>query len=355
MQNNLVALIMAGGSGERFWPLSTKEKPKQLIKLINPESSLLQMTVERISPLLPLSQIFIATNALQAPAVLEQLPGLPPSNIIIEPSFKDTAAAIGFASVIVSKQFPNCTMVVLASDHLIDDNQLFRKVLEKGAQIAQQEGAIVTLGITPTHPETGYGYLEIEEANKDRDSIYATAVKQFCEKPPYETALNYFNSKRYLWNSGIFIFKIEVIMDAFKRLMPSHYSILSQISTLGNEAREPSSTKLIELFNMFQKISIDFGVMEKFEKIVTIPSNFGWNDVGSFSALADIFPLNANGSVVSGTTIREIDSSENIVVSTTGKRVSIVGASNLIIVESENELLICSKEEAQKIKELSKN
>lgn len=358
-RENLVVLIMAGGSGERFWPLSTKERPKQLLRLVDPYKSLIQMTVERVSPMVPLTNIFVATNSVQAPAVKEELPDLPAGNIIIEPAFKDTAAAIGFASVVIEREIPGSTMIVLASDHLIKDNDNFRSVLAKGVSCAQEQEAIVTLGIKPSYPETGYGYLETPAGtvsaldNLSGENVAEPAkVLRFCEKPPLEQAVQYIEGGRHLWNSGMFIFRTVVMMDAFERLLPAHYQTLQQIASLGDAMRNPLDKRLNELFNTFQKISIDFGIMEKFENTMVIPSDFGWNDIGSYPALADVFPGNENNTVAKGTKVTEVDSSNNIVISTTGKPISILGIHDAIIVETPDNILVCSKHEAQNIKKL---
>lgn len=342
---------MAGGAGERFWPLSTKERPKQLLKLIDADRSLIQMTVDRVLPLIPAERVFIATNAVQAPAVIEELPYIPPGNVIIEPAFKDTAAAIGFASVVIESICPGSVMIVLASDHLIKDEESFRDVLSEAITIADRDSAIVTLGIKPSYPETGYGYLETKEMIPGK----AVKVERFCEKPASDIALEYLKGGKHLWNSGMFIFKVSVMMDAFRRLMPNHAAAFDKIAALGEGMRDAQNPELISIFNTFQKISIDFGVMERFENTVVIPVDFGWSDIGSFPALADVFTGNENGSVVKGTEVNEISSSNNIVISTTGKKISLLGVDDTVIVETPENILICSKKEAQNIKKLLGN
>ena len=360
--NSTIILIMAGGSGERFWPLSTKEKPKQLLRLIDEHKSLIQMTVGRVIPLVPISNIYIATNAVQAPAVMEELPQLPINNIIIEPAFKDTAAAIGFASIIIERDNPGSTMVVLASDHLIKDEENFRSILKLAIDTANQKDAIVTLGIKPSYAETGYGYLETEKRtisnsqqntlSKPQDILTPVRVIRFCEKPAAELATQYLDGGRHLWNSGMFIFKTSVMLDAFRRLLPSHYKSLMQINELGNEMRNPNNQNLKDLFATFEKISIDYGIMEKFENTLVIPSDFGWNDIGSYPALAQVFEGNKNNTIVKGTTSKELKSTNNIIISTTGKKISLLGVHNMVIVETPTDILICTKEEAQNIKKL---
>lgn len=356
MQNSMTILIMAGGSGERFWPLSTRERPKQLLRLADPEKSLIQMTVERVAPLVPFERIFIATNAIQAPAVKEELPEIPAQNIIIEPAFKDTAAAIGFASLIIDNMFPNSIIAVLASDHLIKKEEEFRKVLQFSAFKAEQEEAIVTLGIQPTYPETGYGYLEVTNSipnhNSTSDSYEAVKVVRFCEKPALALANQYVNGRRHLWNSGMFIFKTSIMMEAIKTYLPNHFFTLQKIAELKDQVRNPDNATLKELFNSFDKISIDFGVMEKYHKTLVVPVNLGWNDIGSYPALADIFPGNKNNSVIIGTEAKEVDSLNNIVISSTGKKISMLGIQDLIVVETPDNILICTKSQAQNIKKL---
>jgi mannose-1-phosphate guanylyltransferase len=341
-------LIMAGGAGERFWPLSTRERPKQLLKLIDENRSLIQMTVERVLPMVPAERIFIATNAVQAPAIREDLPFLPQQNIILEPAFKDTAAAIGFASIVIESICPGSVMAVLASDHLIKNEESFRETLTQAIEIAERDNAIVTLGVRPSYPETGYGYLETKEMEVGKP----VKVLRFCEKPAPDLALEYFKGGRHLWNSGMFIFKVSVMMDAFRRLMPNHAAAFDKIAALGEGMRDAQNHDLINIFNTFQKISIDFGVMERFENTVVIPVDFGWSDIGSFPALADVFPGNENGTVVKGAEVNDISSTNNIVISTTGKKISLLGVDDMVIVETPDNILICSKKEAQNIKKL---
>ncbi len=358
---------MAGGSGERFWPLSTKERPKQLLRLIDEEKSLIRMTVDRVLPMVSADRIFIGTNAVQAKAVLEELPMLPAGNVIIEPAFKDTAAAIGFGCVEIDRKFPNSTMIVLASDHLIKDEENFRLNLKKAVEVAEKEEAIVTLGIKPDSPETGYGYLETGVDSKDGQIGcmvgVPTKVMRFCEKPALETALEYVKSGRFLWNSGMFVFRVPTIMRAFAELLPAHWSVFKEIEKLevdasGSEASEVADQatdrdqKLKLLFDKFVKISIDFGIMEKFQNTYVIPVDFGWSDIGSYPALADVFPANDNGTIVKNATVKEFKSGGNIVIGTTGKTIALLGVHDMVVVETADSILVCSKEEAQNIKKI---
>jgi mannose-1-phosphate guanylyltransferase len=369
---------MAGGSGERFWPLSTKERPKQLLRLIDEEKSLIRMTVDRVLPMVSANSIFIGTNAVQAKTVLEELPMLPAGNVIIEPSFKDTAAAIGFGCIEIGRKFPDSTLIVLASDHLIKDEADFRLHLKKAVEVAEKEEAIVTLGIKPDRPETGYGYLEtgadadlVAEGGSGADGSLEveegfvgctvgvpTRVLRFCEKPALEVAMEYLKSGRFLWNSGMFIFRVSTIMKAFAELLPAHWAVFKEIEELENATGRGENTakerdeKLKSLFEKFVKISIDFGIMEKFKNTYVIPVDFGWSDIGSYPALADVFPANENGTTVKGASIKEFNSGGNIVIGTTGKTIALLGVHDMVVVETADAILVCTQAEAQNIKKI---
>lgn len=351
----LVALIMAGGSGERFWPLSTPTKPKQLLSLFS-DKSMIRETVDRILPIISVDKIFIATNILQVDEIKKELPDIPEENIIIEPSFKDTAAAIGYTSLIIEEKFKNLNekieIVVLASDHIIKDEENFREIILKGAKEARENSTIVTLGIKPDKPETGYGYIEVD--NKEAlvlNEVYK--VRRFREKPNKETAEQYVNSGKYLWNSGMFIFTSTTIFKNFEVLMPEHMEIFNEIK------KEISKDKIgIELsesvkkyFNKFEKISIDFGIMEHSKNIKVIPVSIGWNDIGSFTALSEVFILDEFGNVIKDTETIIHDSSNNIIICK-DCMVSLLGVKNLIVVKNGDNILISHKDSAQDIKKI---
>ncbi len=355
----LAAFIMAGGSGERFWPLSTKEKPKQLLKLVDSDKSMIRMTVDRILPLIPVDRIFVGTNTIQADAIKKELPMLPEKNVIVEPAFKDTAAAIGYGAIKIKqslelraqkkgKRKEEITLVVLASDHLIKNEENFRKRVGTAAKSSQKNKSIVTLGIKPNKPETGYGYIEAEKCYIGE----STKVKRFWEKPSLERAEEYVEAGNYLWNSGMFIFEIGTMIKAFKRYMPKHSEILGEISEeLKVGSRE---LKIKELFEKFEKISVDFGIMEKADNIEVIPVDFGWNDIGSYSALDEVFEHNENNTIDRSERLREFNSKNNIVLGTGSKEIVLLGVRDMIVVETENEILICKKSEAQNIKKIIK-
>lgn len=346
----LTFLIMAGGSGERFWPLSTKEKPKQLLKVFS-DKSLIRLTYERVLPLVDKSQIFIATNEIQVEALKSDLTELDDENIIIEPMFKDTAAAILYGSTIINKYFKNPTICVLASDHLINDADEFRRVLLIAAEEAHK-GSIVTLGITPTYPETGYGYIEVENNTIN----VPTKSLGFKEKPSIEVASSYFASKKYLWNSGMFIFEYKTIMEAAMRYAKSHYDVVNQINhVVTKNDGINTSLQVKKYFNEFEKKSIDYAIMEHADNLMVIPVSFGWNDVGSYHAFNDLFIPDESGNVVIGTKNITVDSNDNIIIgSDLNLRVSLLGIHNQIIVYTKTDILVCDKKRCQDIKSLIK-
>lgn len=356
----LTAVIMAGGSGERFWPLSTPEKPKQLLKIFS-DKTMIRETVDRILPIIPAERIFIATNELQEIAVKEELKDIPAENIIIEPDFKDTAAAIGYSSLIIENRFKNSLkdgekieVVVLASDHLIKDEAVFRDVLGKAAKEARSNRVIVTLGIKPDKPETGYGYIEVKNDEAiELNEVYK--VKRFREKPNLETAENYVASGKYLWNSGMFIFTTETIFKNFDVLMEEHTEVLESIrGKLTNNVNGLELTNLVrDDFDKFEKISIDFGVMEYSKNIRVIPVDIGWNDIGSFNALDDVFPKNSAGNVIRNSTVLELDAVDNIIVGD-GTKISLLGVKDLVVVKNGDNILIANKSRTQDIKKIIK-
>ncbi|MDE5565647.1 MAG: mannose-1-phosphate guanylyltransferase [Anaeroplasmataceae bacterium] len=344
----LTFLIMAGGSGERFWPLSTKQKPKQLLKIFN-DKSLIKLTYERILPLVDKDQIFIATNELQLKAMKEELPQIEDSRIIIEPAFRDTAAAIAYGSMMISKYYQNPTICVLASDHLIADEKEFRKIIQIAVLEAEQN-KIVTLGIKPTYPETGYGYIQVKNDTLNQP----TKSLGFKEKPELKLALKYFKSKEYLWNSGMFIFKYDTIMFAFEKYSINHYETICQISDIVTKNEGIKTAELVkDLFLKFEKKSIDYAVMEKASNIEVIPSSFGWNDVGNFTAFEQLFSKDDNNNIIRNINCISVDSSDNIIISDVPvQRVSLLGVHNMIVVVNQTEILICSKEKNQDIKKI---
>ena len=344
----ITALIMAGGQGTRFWPLSRKDNPKQFLNLTDNQKTMLQNTVERIKPLVPAEQVFIATNERYKNAIAEQLSDVPEENIIIEPYKRNTAPSIGLSALYIEDKYPGSNMLVLPADHLIKDDSRFINLLEKAVMIAASDKNLVTLGIEPTHPETGYGYIHFDQLYHfiDEDPIYE--VVEFTEKPKIDMARKFLDEGTYLWNSGMFVWQVETILDNIKRHMPDLYQSLEKIkSVLGSDLEN----KVInEEFKELDSVSIDYGIMEKADSIYVIPGDFGWDDLGSWPALERIKKVDDKGNVVVGKHYG-IDTKDSIIHSP-DKVVTTIGMEDVVIVDTEDAILICDKKRAQEVKEI---
>ena len=342
------ALIMAGGRGERFWPKSRKNLPKQFLSLTNDGKTMIQLTVERILPLVAMEDIYVATNESYRELVKTQLPGLPEQNILCEPVGRNTAPCIGLGAVHMLSKYDDAMMIVLPSDHLIKQKTLFLKTLRNACQVAEENGNLVTIGITPDYPETGYGYINYDEA----DSLgQAYKVAQFVEKPDLETAKSYLESGQYLWNSGMFVWKVSSILDKMKQLMPQmHEGLMTIKEAIGTEHEH---SVLAEEFGKMRPISIDYGILEHADDIYTVPGSFGWDDVGSWLAMERINPTNEYGNVLLGNLISV--NTKNCIVQGGEKLIATVGVQNLIIVDTPDAILICQKENADDIKKVLEN
>ena len=342
------ALIMAGGRGERFWPRSRQSLPKQFLSLTDDKKTMLQLTVERILPLVAMEDIFIVTNRGYRELVRAQLPELPDENILCEPVGKNTAPCIGLGAVHIAKKYGDAVMMVLPSDHLIKYTSLFLNTLSDACEVAEQGGNLVTLGIAPDCPETGYGYIKFQP---EQTLGRAFAVEKFVEKPDLETAKAYLASEQYLWNSGMFIWKTSTILDNLQAHLPETYAGLCKI-------REAIGTPMEEqvLEREFQGVraeSIDYGVMEKARDIYILSGAFGWDDVGSWLAVSRIKRSNELGNVVEGNVVT-VDTRDTIIQGG-GKLIAAVGLEDMIVVDSEDALLICEKAHAGDIKKVLEN
>lgn len=339
------ALIMAGGRGERFWPRSRKNLPKQFLSLTGDGRTMIQLTVERILPMVKIEDVYIATNRDYKNLVKEQLPELPEENILCEPIGRNTAACIGLGAIHIGRKYEDAIMMVLPSDHLIKYNTMFINTLKDACEVAKEEQNLVTIGITPDYPEAGYGYIKF---CPDISKGHAYKVDQFVEKPSLEVAKEYLETEEYLWNSGMFVWKISSIMSKIKKLMPETYQGLIAIQTaIGKEDEE---AVLEKEFCGFQSISIDYGILEKSKDIFTIPGTFGWDDVGSWLALERMRKTNEFGNVVTGNTITI--ATTNCVIEGTNKLIATVGIEDLIVVDTEDATLICAKDSANDIKKV---
>ena len=345
------ALIMAGGRGERFWPKSRKNLPKQFLSLTSDGKTMIQLTVERISPVVSLENIYISTNTSYKKLVMEQLPGIPEENILCEPVGRNTAPCIGLAAVHIRKKLGDAIMMVLPSDHLIKNNVMFLDVLRDAATAAEENTNLVTIGITPSYPETGYGYIQFDSQNLKECTSRAYKVVNFKEKPDLSTAKEYVASGDYLWNSGMFIWKVSSILSNMENLMPAMYDGLKKIeSSIGTQEQEQV---LESEFINFKSESIDYGIMEHAKDIYIIPGAFGWDDVGSWLALERINSSNEFGNVVNGNVI-SIDT-KNSIIHGNEKLIATVGLKDIIIIDTEDALLICDKDSTQDIKKVIEN
>ncbi|UQZ83961.1 Alginate biosynthesis protein AlgA [Paenibacillus konkukensis] len=346
----LTAVIMAGGKGERFWPKSRTNLPKQFLN-ISGNKSMIQQTVSRLEKLISIEQIFVVTNELYAELIHAQIPNLPLDNIIIEPIGRNTAPCVGVASIIIEEKFPDSTMIVLPSDHIVENEERFVNILNTAAMVCEHDSdSLVTLGITPNYPETGYGYIESTQNRLNINDMNVFQVNQFVEKPNLEKAKEYLAAGNYYWNSGIFIWKINTIRRYIKKFMPEMNDLLEtmKVAFKSNNINQVIRSE----FPKMPDQSIDYGIMEKAEKIFVIPCIFGWDDVGSWTALERINDKDSNGNVIKGN-ILSIDTKDSIIESN-GKLIATLGIENLIIIDTEDVTLICAKDRAQEIKSIIK-
>lgn len=345
----ITAVIMAGGKGERFWPQSRTSKPKQFLSLTNDGETMIQKTVNRLMGLVDINDVFVVTNKNYLELVNEQLPELPAENVIAEPAARNTAPCIGLAAGIINKKYEeDAVMIVLPSDHLVKFNAMFIDILKQAVKVAEQGQNLVTIGITPTYPETGYGYINFSGRGSENG---AYEVVRFVEKPDTEKAKQYVNSGEYLWNSGMFVWKASSILENIKRFLPDMYKGLEKIC--GAYGTENFATELERGFPLLKSESIDFGVMEKADNIYTIPGNFGWDDVGSWLAIERVNKTNEYGNFVKGDVV-SIDT-KNATIVGNNKMIATVGLENIVIVDTDDALLVCAKDSTQDIKRVIEN
>lgn len=344
----ITALIMAGGRGERFWPKSRKNMPKQFLSLTDDGKTMIQLTVERIASVVDMEDIYIATNKDYKELVRSQLPGIPEKNILCEPVGRNTAPCIGLGAVHMAKKYDDAIMLVLPSDHLIKFNKMFLSVLKDSCDVAEKDRNLVTIGITPAYAETGYGYIKFDSHVMEGR---AYKVDRFVEKPSLEVAKEYLETEEYLWNSGMFVWKLSSILYNLERFMPETFAGLKRIqASIGTPEEEDVLRKE---FAQFQSQSIDYGIMEKAENIYTVPGTFGWDDVGSWLAVERIRKSNEMGNVVSGNIITV--GTHNCIIQGEKKLIAAVGLEDLIIVDTEDATLICAKDSTADIKKVLEN
>ncbi|MBU3193131.1 mannose-1-phosphate guanylyltransferase [Clostridium algidicarnis] len=338
----LCALIMAGGKGERFWPISTDEKPKQFLNILG-EKSMIQHTVKRLEEIIPLERIFIVTASQYTDLIEEHLPKLSKENIIVEPKGKNTAPCIALSSFYIRNIYEDATIVVLPSDHLILDEEKFRNTLKLGEKFVEENNkAVLTIGIKPSRPDTGYGYIHLSDDKYHVDTTEISKVDRFEEKPCLSLAEKYVKDKSYLWNSGMFIWKVSTIIELTKKFLPKTYKLINNINF-----HDENSVK--ENYKKVDAISVDYGIMEKAKDIYVIPGDFGWDDLGSWNSLSRYKDTDKYNNVIDGS-VAILKSKDNIIK--TSKKTYIMGVENLIVIETANEIMIVNRDDISKIKEL---
>ena len=338
MSEHLFVFILAGGSGERFWPLSRSKTPKHLLRLLS-DQTLLETTVRRVEGLVPWERVFILTNAAQADSIRKEIPFLPAGNVIAEPEKRDTAPACAIAVGFARARDPQAVCALLPADAMIHDVALFQRQLAAGAEVASKRDALITFAIPPSFPSTGFGYLQLGEQEGP-----VHKVVRFVEKPDTAAAEGYFKSGDYAWNAGMFMWKAETFLRESERLVPELATFIRDFP-----AADPTAY-LAERFSKLPKISVDYAIMEKAREVLAIKAEFDWDDVGSWTALPNHLGQDGSGNTVKGE-IANLDSRNNIVV-TNGKLVALCGVEDLIIVETEDSLLVCHRDAAQNIKKL---
>lgn len=343
---NYYALLMAGGVGSRFWPVSTQSFPKQFHDMLGTGETLLQKTFARLLKLVPEDQILVLTNAAYNDLVKEQLPQIKQKNIVLESAMRNTAPCILLSALKVEKENPNAVMIVAPSDAWIEDEDAFVNDLQIAFDAAQQEETIVTLGIQPTFPNTGYGYINYDKG----DSAFAKAVKRFTEKPNYEAAKEFVSSGDYLWNAGMFIWSVQTVVDSFKTFLPEMYSLLNAGKEFYNL---PEEQEFIDrVYPDAENISIDFGIMEKHTNVKVVPATFDWNDLGTWGSLYDKMEGDGGGNAIVNARVIATNASGNIIRTEGDKVVVLDGLKDYIIVEKEEVLVIMPKSKEQDIKEI---
>lgn len=343
----IYTLIMAGGSGTRFWPRSRVAKPKQYLNLFGDES-LLQSTIKRFETFTDDRNIYVVSSKTQAPVLEEQTPMLPKENLIYEPVGKNTLPCIGLAAMFAERENPDGIMVVSPSDHLIKDKELFRDSVLAAAKIAREKDGIVTIGITPTYPATGYGYVKTGENFTGSEKVRQFKVERFVEKPNEETAKKYLQQGGFYWNSGLFIFKISVFLDAVKQFAPDLYADLRKIQAdLGNPSFEQT---LDTIYRAVESISVDYGIMEHAKNIYLVEGNFDWNDLGSWESVYLNDKKDENGNAGSGEAIF-LDTHNSYVYSGSGL-VAVVGLDDVVVVQDGNTTLVCKRDKTEQVKKI---
>lgn len=341
-----ISVILAGGSGTRFWPMSRIKSPKQVLN-ISGNDVMINETIKRCENLIPYENNFIVTAASQVDQINDvMIKEVPRENILAEPCQRNTAPCVLYAALKLKKLYGDGVMCVFSADHYITDNDEFSRIMKKAVALAEKSDKLITLGIKPTFPSTGYGYINYDNTT---DTEGAYPVNEFVEKPSYDKAASYVKSGNFLWNSGIFIWKISTILANFERYLPRIYDkMMIWYDSIGTDLE---SEKLEEIYPLLQKISIDFGILERSDEVLVYPADMGWNDVGSWDALGAIFPPDEHGNIIRADEHALIDTTDCIIYSEK-QLVTTIGLNNMIVVSTEDALMVCPKDKAQDVKRI---
>ncbi len=339
------AVIMAGGIGSRFWPMSRRDNPKQFLNVFG-DTTLIQNTVARLQGFIPPERCLVVTNERYVEKTREQLPAVPPENILAEPIGRNTAPCIAYGALHVLKNDPDATMVVLPADHVIRNVAQFHRVLKAAIEKAQEPNSLVTIGITPTHPETGYGYIQYDGEAGPEDELKPHKVRTFAEKPDQATAERFVDSGDFLWNSGMFIWRADTILDQMKQHLPDAYQAFARAQDAIGTPDEPELIRAA--YQESPHISIDYGVMERAQSVYVVPASFGWSDVGDWRAVYEMSEKDEHGNVLRGNTI--VHDSSRSLVHADDRLIVLVGIHDTIVVHTDDATLICKRENSQQVK-----
>ncbi|MEX0721121.1 MAG: mannose-1-phosphate guanylyltransferase [Balneolaceae bacterium] len=344
------AVIMAGGAGTRFWPKSTKALPKQFLNLFG-EGTMIQNTVKRVEEIIPQERVLVVTNDNYVDIVKDQLPSVPEDNIVGEPVAKNTAPCVAIAAEMLHKKDPEAVMVVLPADHQIENPEEFNKILKAAIAKARDGENLVTIGITPDRPETGFGYIHGDNSSAELfNDKKVHQVTAFTEKPNEKTANKFLESGDYYWNSGMFIWTAKSVLNEIRKQLPDTYDLVKRA---GKELFGTGHAKGVnEFYHACESISIDYGIMENAEQVFVVPGEFGWNDVGSWTAVYELGEKSKESNVVQAENVTFSEAQNNYVLSKSGKMISIVGLDGVAVVETEDAILVCKLDKAQNVKDI---
>lgn len=346
MKNHYYVAIMAGGIGSRFWPMSRQNYPKQFLDILNTGKTMIQWTYDRFTSMVPPENIFVVTTKEYEHIVHEQLPELPMDNILSEPARKNTAPCIAYVSFKIFQKDPKASLIVAPADHLIVDQQEFMRVCQQALDFVNHINAFITLGMKPTYPNTGYGYIQHEPMEVAPN---VNKVKTFTEKPNLELARTFLASGDFLWNAGIFVWQVKNIITAFEKYLPEIFEVFDAEREHFNTIAEHQAIERI--YPQCTNISIDFGIMEKAENVYVIPSSFGWSDLGTWNSAYENYEKDLQGNAIAGDNVLLVDTNNSMVHASHNKLLLLQGLQDFIVVDTEDVLLICKKEKEQEIKD----